>query len=108
MLNTPLDVAVWAIIALPLWLLAIVGCRLLYIRHEQYRHERYMRFHAIMAQLANKEGTTADKIVAAHELRHYKEYGHIIAKLFESGRISEDREAVVNTLRASLALIKKS
>jgi len=97
----------WGLLVLPLIVLAWSALWFAGIQAERNRYERYKRFHAIMEQLARSDGATAAKMAAAYELRNYREYKDIIAKIFVDGRVRADSgEALEKQLRDTLDHIR--
>lgn len=90
MLQTYQDMIAWGLLVLPLIVLAWAAIWFAMVQSERNRYERYKRFHTIMEQLARSDGATADKMAAAYELRNYREYKDIIAKIFIDGRVRDD------------------
>ncbi len=89
MLATIQDKVALALVVLPLIVIAWAAVWFVLIEAERNRHERYKRFYAIMEQLSRSDGVTAAKMAAAYELRNYREYADIIAKIFIDGRVRD-------------------
>lgn len=89
MLATIQDKVALALIVLPLVVIAWAAVWFVLIEAERNRHERYKRFYSIMEQLSRSDGVTAAKMAAAYELRNYREYADIIAKIFVNGRVRD-------------------
>ena len=89
MLWTNQDLVAYGLLVLPLIVIAWAAVWHVLIVAENNRHERYKRFHTIMEQLAKSDGPTADKMAAAYELRNYREYRDVIAKIFDDGRVRD-------------------
>lgn len=89
MLSSYQDMIAWGLLVLPLIVLAWAAVWHVLMVAENNRHERYRRFHAIMEQLAKSDGPTADKMAAAYELRNYREYRDVIARIFIDGRVRD-------------------
>ena len=107
MLSTPSDMVAWGLLVLPLIVLAWSAIWFVMIQAERNRYERYKRFHAIMEQLARSDGATADKMAAAYELRNYREYAHIIAKIFIDGKVRPlNGDALQGQLKESLDFVR--
>lgn len=90
MLSSQQDMIAWGLLVLPLIVLAWAAIWHVMIQAERNRYERYKRFYAIMEQLSRSDGATADKMAAAYELRNYREYAPIIAKIFINGKVRHD------------------
>lgn len=90
MIATWQDAIAWGLLVLPLVVLAWAVVWFVGVQAERNRYERYQRFHAIMEQLGNKDGSTADKMAAAYELRNYREYADVISKIFANGHVRTD------------------
>ncbi|MGZ3298655.1 MAG: hypothetical protein ACXU8O_06550 [Asticcacaulis sp.] len=88
--SDPDMIVAWALLVLPLIVLAWAAIWFVMIQAERNRYERYKRFYAIMEQLSRSDGATADKMAAAYELRNYREYAPIIAKIFVGGKVRTD------------------
>ena len=86
---TPENMVAFGLLVLPLIVIAWAAVWHALILAETNRYERYKRFHAIMEQLAKSDGATADKMAAAYELRNYREYRDIIAKVFDDGKVRD-------------------
>jgi hypothetical protein len=89
MLATIQDKVALALVVLPLIVIAWAAVWFVLIEAERNRHERYKRFYSIMEQLSRSDGVTAAKMAAAYELRNYREYADIIAKIFVNGRVRD-------------------
>ncbi len=107
MLSTPEDMVAWGLLVLPLIVLAWSAVWFVMIQAEHNRYERYKRFHTIMEQLAKSDGATADKMAAAYELRNYREYAGIIAKIFIDGKVRQlGNDALQQQLKETLDYVK--
>ena len=107
MLATYQDMVAWGLLVLPLIVLAWAAVWFVLIQAERNRHERYTRFHAIMQQLAKSDGPTADKMAAAYELRNYREYKDVIARVFIDGKVRGDTaDALSRQLRETVDHIR--
>lgn len=107
MLKSLEDMIAWGLLVLPLIVIAWSAVWFASVQAERNRYERFKRFHAIMEQLAKSDGQTADKMAAAYELRNYREYKDIIAKIFVDGRVRHDTEdALRNQLKETLDHIR--
>ncbi len=103
MLNTYQDMIAWGLLVLPLIVLAWAAAVYVSMQMETHRYERYRRFHAIMEQLARSDGATADKMAAAYELRNYREYKDVIARIFADGRVRDLKaDALQKQLRETM------
>lgn len=103
MLSTYEDMIAWGLLVLPLIVIAWAAAVHVSLKLETHRYERYKRFHAIMEQLARSDGATADKMAAAYELRNYREYKDIIAKVFDDGKVRDLKgDALQKQLRDTL------
>ncbi len=107
MLSTTQDMVAWGLLVLPLIVLAWAAVWFVLITAERNRFERYTRFHRIMEQLAKSDGPTADKMAAAFELRNYREYKDVIARVFIDGKVRGDTaEALTKQLRETVDRLK--
>lgn len=107
MLNSTLDWVAWGLLALPLFIIAWAAVYHASIAAERNRHERYQRFFGIMQQLAKSDGATADKMAAAYELRRYRDYAPILAKVFIDGKVRNDTsDALEKQLKETLEFLK--
>ncbi len=84
------DWIVWGMLVLPLIVIAWALTWRVLIEAERNRHERYRRFYSVMEQLSRSDSETAAKMAAAYELRNYREYADIVAKVFVDGRMRQD------------------
>lgn len=100
MLVTVQDMIAWGLLVLPLVVIAWAVVWHAELSAERNRHERYMRFYQIMRQLGREDTSWAEKMTAAYELRQYRDYRHIISKIFEDGKLSEAGAAA---LKAEIA-----
>ncbi|HVZ30082.1 MAG TPA: hypothetical protein VG839_06780 [Asticcacaulis sp.] len=106
MLATIQDKVALALVVLPLIVIAWAAVWFVLIEAERNRHERYKRFYSIMEQLSRSDGVTAAKMAAAYELRNYREYADIIAKIFVNGRVRDTTsDALQKQLRDTLEQI---
>jgi len=107
LLSSPQDMIAWGLLVLPLIVLAWAAVWFVMVQVERNRYDRYKRFYAIMEQLSRSDGATADKMAAAYELRNYREYAPIIAKIFIDGKVRHDTaQALDKQLRETLDYIK--
>ncbi|ESQ78798.1 hypothetical protein [Asticcacaulis sp. YBE204] len=106
MLVTVQDMIAWGLLVLPLIVIAWAAVWHAEAVAERNRHERYQRFYAIMQQLGRDDTSWAEKMAAAYELRQYKDYRHIIGKIFEDGKLRE--EGAQAALQAELKDLSKS
>src|SRR4051812_14082701 len=90
LLSTYQEWIVWGLIVLPLVVIAWALTWRVLIEAERNRHERYRRFYSVMEQLSRSDSETAAKMAAAYELRNYKDYADIVAKVFVDGRMRQD------------------
>ncbi len=95
MLSTYQDWIVWGLVVLPLIVIAWALTWRVFIEAERNRHERYRRFYSVMEQLSRSDSETAAKMAAAYELRNYKDYADIVAKVFVDGRMRQDTTAAL-------------
>lgn len=104
MLTTIQDMVAWGLVVLPLIVIAWASVWFVLIQAERNRHERYRRFYAIMEQLSRSDSETAAKMAAAYELRNYREYADIVARIFVDGRMRQDTASALDVqLRDTLA-----
>lgn len=109
LLSTYQEWIVWGLIVLPLVVIAWALTWRVLIEAERNRHERYRRFYSVMEQLSRSDSETAAKMAAAYELRNYKEYADIVAKVFVDGRMRQDTTAALKQeLAATLKAIERS
>ncbi|WP_298329594.1 hypothetical protein [Asticcacaulis sp.] len=106
MLVTVQDMIGWGLLVLPLIVIAWAVLWLAEQTAERNRHERYLRFQAVLRHLGRDDTSWAEKMAAAHELRQYKEYRHIIGKIFDDGKVREEGQAAA--LEAELKDVSKS
>ncbi len=95
MLSTYQDWIVLGMLVLPLIVIAWALTWRVLIEAERNRHERYRRFYSVMEQLSRSDAETAAKMAAAYELRNYREYADIVAKVFVDGRMRHDTTAAL-------------
>ena len=108
MLVTPQDMVAWGLLVLPLIVLAWAVVWLVLVQTERNRFERYKRFYSLMEQLARPDVETAAKMAAAYELRNYREYRDVIAKIFIDGHLRKDTaQAVARQLKETLEHVKR-
>ncbi|MFT3996798.1 MAG: hypothetical protein QM667_05270 [Asticcacaulis sp.] len=106
MLVTVQDMIAWGLLVLPLIVIAWAVVWRGELAAERNRHERYLRFQAVMRQLGREDTSWAEKMAAAHELRQYKEYRDIIGRIFDDGKVREEGQAAA--LEAELKDVAKS
>ncbi|MEM9965589.1 MAG: hypothetical protein AAGC58_09605 [Asticcacaulis sp.] len=95
MLVSVQDMIGWGLLVLPLIVLAWAGSVYIEATLERRRHERYQRFYQIMRDLSREDASQAEKMAAAYELRHYREYRDVIARIFEDGQLRPEDEGLI-------------
>lgn len=109
MISTLSDLLAWALLVVPMMILSWASIWLVKVQAERNRYERYQRFYAIMEQLGRKDGSTADKMAAAYELRNYREYADIISKIFGEGYMRDDTgEILQSELKATIEHVTRT
>ncbi|UDF04576.1 hypothetical protein [Asticcacaulis sp. AND118] len=106
MLVTVQDMIGWGLLVLPLIVIAWAVIWLGEQAAERNRHERYLRFQSVLRHLGRDDTSWAEKMAAAYELRQYKEYRHIIGKIFDDGKVRDAGQAAA--LEAELKDVSKS
>lgn len=108
-LDTIQGVMAWGLLVVPLFAIAWAAIWFVSVQAERNRYERYQRFYAIMEQLGRQDGSTPDKMAAAYELRHYRDYADVIAKIFDDGFVREDGgDRLQAELKSTIAHIRKA
>ncbi len=103
MLDSYENMIAFGLVVLPLIVIAWAAVVHVSMAMETHRYERYKRFHAIMEQLARSDGATADKMAAAYELRNYREFKDVIARIFADGKVRDLKaEALQKQLKDTL------
>lgn len=106
LLTSPTDWIIWALIVGPLFVIAYATLRCSIYLSERRQYERFQRFNDLMRKLAEPHAPMAEKMTAAHELRHYREYADIIRKIFDDGHMrKEDPDLLVSTLRETVRVV---
>lgn len=95
MLVNVQDMIGWGLLVLPLIVIAWAACVHVETALERRRFERYQRFYAIMRDLGREDATMPEKMAAAYELREYREYRDVIAKIFDDGQLREETDSLV-------------
>lgn len=96
MLVSVQDMIGWGLLVLPLIVLAWAGSVYIEATLERRRHERYQRFYQIMRDLAREDVSQAEKMAAAYELRQYREYRDVIARIFDDGQLRPEDEGLIS------------
>ncbi|MFN3230132.1 MAG: hypothetical protein ACK41P_09790 [Asticcacaulis sp.] len=106
LLTSLTDWIVWALIAGPLCVIAYATLRCALYLAERRKVERFKHFNDLMRKLADPEAAMADKMTAAYELRHYREYAEVIRKIFDDGHMrKDDPDLLVSTLRETVRVV---
>jgi|GEM_PF-1987101 len=102
MLVSVQDMIGWGLLVLPLIILAWAGSVYIETTLERRRHDRYQRFYQILRVLARDDASMAEKMAAAYELRQYRDYREVIARIFDDGELRpEDEARISDQLKAS-------
>ena len=100
-------VLAWLGVVLPLISVAVSLMAIARTQTERNQFERYQRFQKIMFDLGRTDGSSADKIAAAYELRHYSDYAEVISKVFGEGYQRDDTgELLQSQISATLEQIR--
>ncbi|MFT4090813.1 MAG: hypothetical protein QM645_08780 [Asticcacaulis sp.] len=106
MLVSVQDMIGWGLLVLPMIVLAWAGSVYIETTLERRRYERYQQFYRILRDLAREDASQAEKMAAAYELRQYREFRDIMARIFSDGQLKpEDAHLINDQLKESARVI---